>query len=152
MKPITGILLLVLFTHAHNLCAQKNKSIQPIDTTYCTAYDTSIQIAPEKAAQFQQGDLAKFSLYVGLHVRYPSAAIQNKLRGKSYIQFVVDWNGKVKNVHLLKSSGHKMLDAEAVRVVKQSPVWTPAKNKDVCVPQQFVIPVQFLSLGVINRN
>ena len=72
------------------------------------------------------------------------------MHGKSYIRFVVDWDGQVKDVSVFKSSGFKPLDNEAVRVVKLSPRWTAAKNNDICVPQQFVLPVEFKNLGVIN--
>jgi TonB family protein len=152
MKPITGILFLLLITLAHTLCAQKIKSIDYPDTTYCKSHDSAVQIVVEKNAQFQQGDLAAFYNHIALNIRYPSEAIKSKIQGKSYIQFVVDWNGQVKDVTVLKSSGYRMLDNEAVRVVKKSPLWIPAKNKDVCVPQQFTIPVEFHSLGIINKQ
>ena len=70
---------------------------------------------------------------------------------KSHIKFVVDWDGQVKDVTVYKSSGYKVLDVEAVRVIKRSPLWTSAKNNNVCVPQQFVLPVTFINLGVITR-
>lgn len=146
------IIFLFFFSIGIKLSGQDKAPSDNIETSDCLAHDTIVQVFVEKSAQFQDGDLLKFRSYVMSNIRYPIEAISNGYAGKTYIQFVVDWDGQVKDVTVFKSSGYKSLDYEGVRVIKRSPLWTSAKNNNICVPQQFVLPVTFISLGVINRN
>lgn len=151
MKSTILIIFLTLGINCLKAVAQDIQNIENTDSTICLAHDTIVQYNVEKSARFQNGDLLKFRRYLAMNIRYPIVAVTNNYQGKSYISFVVNWDGIVKDVAVLKSSGHKILDNEAIRVVLSSPPWTSAKNKDVCVPQKFVLPVVFQSLGVINR-
>jgi len=152
MKSTLIITFLFFFSIGIKVSGQDKAPSDNIETTGCSAHDTIVQLFVEKSAQFQEGDLSKFRNYVMSNIQYPMEANANGYAGKSYIQFVVDWDGQVKDVTVYKTSGYKVLDVEAVRVIKRSPLWTSAKNNNVCVPQQFVLPVKFISLGVINRN
>lgn len=151
MKSTTLIILVISCVSTINTLAQSNEILTIIDSTACIASDTVVQINPEKSAKFQDGDLVTFRNYVAKNIRYPEEAFYNKkMQGKSYIRFIVDWNGEVKDVSIYKSSGFKPLDKEAVRVVQSSPKWTAARNNSICVPQQFILPVEFKNLGVLN--
>jgi protein TonB len=151
MKATSIVIFLFLFSIGINVLGQDKATSDNIETTGCLAHDTIVQVVVEKSAKFQEGDLSKFRNYVMLNIRYPLEANINSYSGKSHIKFVVDWDGQVKDVTVYKSSGYKVLDVEAVRVIKRSPLWTSAKTNNVCVPQQFVLPVTFVSLGVINK-
>ena len=151
MKSISIIIFLFFFSIGTKVSSQDKAPSDIIETSDCTAHDTIVQVVVEKSAKFQEGDLSKFRNYVMLNIRYPMEAQVNRYAGKSHIKFVVDWDGQVKDVTVFKSSGYKVLDVEAVRVIKRSPLWTSAKTNNVCVPQQFVLPVTFVSLGIINK-
>ena len=150
MRSTFIIILLLSFGIVIQGLAKDKKPNKKIGTTDCLAHDTIVQVVVETSAKFQDGDLAKFKSYVMSNLRYPLESITNGYSGKSLIRFVVGWDGHVKDVTTYKSSGYKTLDDEAVRVVKRSPLWTSAKNNNICVPQQFVLPVAFVSLGVVN--
>jgi len=151
MKSTSIIIFLFFFSIGIKVSGQDKAPSDNIGKTGCSAHDTIVQLFVEKSAQFQDGDLSKFRSYVMSNIQYPLEANANGYAGKSHIKFVVDWDGQVKDVTVYKSSGYKVLDVEAVRVIKRSPLWTSAKNNNVCVPQQFVLPVTFISLGVITR-
>jgi TonB family protein len=152
MKSTTIILFLFFLIAGIKASAQDNVSLDKAATNECFAHDTIVQVAVEKSAKFEEGDLIKFRTYVMKNIQYPIEAIRDGYAGKTSIQFVVDWDGQVKNVKVLKSTGYKILDDEAVRVIKKSPLWTSAKTNNVCVPQQFVLPLTFVSIRVINNN
>jgi len=146
----TLLIVLVLCIQSSFVKSQNKDIVSKIDSVNCTSHDTIVQINVEKSAKFQNGDLLMFKKYLAMNIRYPFNEMISKCQGKSYIRFVVDWDGQVKDVTVYKSSGNKNFDNEAVRVIKQSPIWTSAKNNNVCVPQQFILPVVFKNLGVIN--
>jgi len=151
MKAITVIISLIFLISGFKAIAQ-DKQISVVDTINCVAHDTTVFVGVEKDATFMGGDITKFRNYVSKLIRYPIEAMINKEQGKAYISFVVDWDGLVNRITILKSSGSKLLDAEAMRVIALSPRWTSAKNNNICVPQQLVLPISFKNLGVINKN
>ena len=67
--------------------------------------------------------------FIAKNVKYPQAAIDATLQGKTIVGFVVRKDGTVSDVHIKKSSGHAVLDKEAMRVVKTMPAWKPGKQK-----------------------
>ena len=139
------------FAFITRISAQDSAISSDTITNKCIANDTIVQLLVEKDAQFQGGDLLKFRKYIMTRLRYPIHSLQRNQQGKVFIKFIVNWDGKIKDVVVFKSSGYTELDDEAVRVVCQSPDWTSAKNKNICVPQQLILPVEFKSLGIINR-
>jgi protein TonB len=77
---------------------------------------------------------------------YPKSSIAHQDTGRVIIEFTVQTSGMVENAHVLRSSGHDSLDAEALRVVKiweKFRYWTPGKQKGKEVPVFFTIPVTF---------
>ena len=84
-----------------------------------------------------------FRTYVGRNTVYPAEAQMERIQGRVYVEFTIDVDGSVTNVTLLRGV-HPLLDAEALRVIKSSPKWTPGKDKNgnaVKVKIQF--PVSF---------
>ena len=64
-------------------------------------------------------------------------------QGKAFVQFVVKADGAVNDVVIMKSSGDKSLDAEALRVVKSMPKWNPGKQGGKAVNVRYTLPVNF---------
>lgn len=135
-----------------NVSAKLSLASNNYDSLACSSHDTIVKINVEHNAIFQGGNIEKFRDYVGKSIRYPKEAIENRISGKVIIKFVIDWDGVIKNVELLKSSGCNALDNESLRVVKKSPKWISAKDNGICVPQQFVLPLEFVSLGMMRAN
>ena len=74
---------------------------------------------------------------------YPEPSRLAASEGTADISFVVDKNGELTNVEVLKSSGDVLLDAEALRVVRTSPKWTPGMMKGKPVKVTYVLPAIF---------
>ena len=97
-----------------------------------------IEIKP----QFNRGDANDFSAWVNSQLEYPEEARQNGVMGRVVVEFTIDIDGSVTNVSL-KRKAHPLLDAEALRVIKQSPKWTPGMDKGQKVPVTYTVPVVF---------
>ena len=96
----------------------------------------------ETKPKFQGGDQNTFNKWVIKQIRYPETAVKAGIQGKVIVQFSVDTDGQVKDVQVLKKV-HPDIDAEAVRVIKSSPAWTPGKQKNKPVKIVFLYPVNF---------
>jgi len=91
----------------------------------------------------------KFMNYMYSKVRYPVEALENNIQGHIWIEFVIDINGSVTDAKVIRNV-HKLLDAEALRVVKSSPKWTPGYVQDEPVKTKYTFPFTFRNLGVIK--
>ena len=108
-----------------------------------TQLPVSIPLAlVEEKPEFCGGDVLKFRQWAHGQVVYPEYAIKNGVQGRVMLRFVIDKDGKVKNVQVLKGV-HELLDAEAVRVVLSSPDWKPGRQKGEAVDVQLTLPIDF---------
>ncbi len=87
-------------------------------------------------------DLTEFWKYVQQHVVYPEKAWELGLEGKILVNFVVDEKGDIINIELLRKID-PLLDNEVIRVLEESPLWTPGKQRNRPVKVRFTIPVIF---------
>jgi protein TonB len=94
----------------------------------------------EKAA-FPGGD-RELLKYISEHIIYPQTEIECPIEGTVYIKFVVTKTGEIGGV-IVKRSVDKMMDDDAVKVVKSLPKWEPAKIKGEPVNSWFIVPVKF---------
>lgn len=94
--------------------------------------------AVEQQAQFK-GNVNK---WLSSHINYPQAAQDNNVQGKVVVRFIVEKDGSVSGVSILKSVDRD-LDREAIRVVKSMPKWQPGKNNGVPVRSYFTLPINF---------
>ena len=116
-------------------------------------------VQSKKAVPFQQvdqkpgfngGDANEFSKWIGQNLKYPEKCRQSKVEGRVTLQFTVTETGKVTDVKVLRSVNED-LDKEAVRVVSQSPDWTPGRDKNgEAVSVTYVFPVIFKYPGSGN--
>lgn len=79
----------------------------------------SVEIMPE----FTGGEKARIK-YLRDNVRYPSEALRSGVQGRVYISFIVEADGSVSNVNLLRGIGFGC-DEEALRVLSAMPRWKP---------------------------
>ena len=102
-----------------------------------------IRVSVQFPAQFQGGDLENFRQWVFSQIKYPTYAADNGIQGTVILQFVVNKQGKIDNVKVLRSMDAS-LDQEAVRVIKLSPTWTPAQENNKNYSQIFTLPINFV--------
>ena len=96
----------------------------------------------EKMPEFPGGISALFE-YLGKNLKYPAMAKDAKIQGKVYVTFVVDKDGSVANVRVLRGIGGGC-DEEAIRVVKSMPKWEPGKQRAKSVRVQYNLPINFI--------
>ena len=96
----------------------------------------------EEKPKFQGGDANDFSKWVNQRLVYPEVAKENGVQGRVMLQFTVGTDGSVSGVKVLRGVDPS-LDKEAVRVVSQSPTWTPGKQRDRKVKVTYTFPVIF---------
>ena len=88
------------------------------------------------------GGLEAMSSYIAKSVVYPEKAKADGVQGKVYVQFVVEPDGSVGDVTVLRGVGGEC-DDEALRVVKSMPKWQPATFKGNPVRSKYVIPIYY---------
>lgn len=99
-------------------------------------------IVVEQMPTFEGGDLQKFRSWVMSKLVYPTIAAENGIQGKVILSFVIERDGTLTNIEIL-SSPDRSLSEEATRVLKQSPKWTPGKQRNSAVRVKFNLPVDF---------
>jgi protein TonB len=92
---------------------------------------------------FKGGGLDEFRLWVGKRTNYPQAAIDNNIRGTVFLTFIVERDGSVSNVSIIKGV-HPLLDAEAIKAISESPKWSPGLQRGQPVRVRFQIPLSFM--------
>lgn len=80
--------------------------------------------------------------YLSENTKYPVVAQENGVQGRVTVQFVVEKDGSISDVHVLRGVDPS-LDKEAVRVVKSMPRWTPGKQNGSAVRVKYQVPVTF---------
>ena len=102
--------------------------------------DEIYQIVEEMPA-FPGGE-DKLIEFVSKNVEYPQEAKEKGVQGRVFVGFVVEKDGSVGNVTLLRGIGHGC-DEEAVRVVKMLPKWRPGRHNGEIVRVSYQIPIFF---------
>ncbi len=81
--------------------------------------------------------------YLAKNMKYPKLAVETGIQGTVFITFVVEKDGSITGVRVLKGIGGGC-DEEAIRVVNQMPKWVPGKQRGIPVRVQFNLPVKFI--------
>ena len=95
----------------------------------------------EENAQFPGGDEACMK-WLQEHIKYPSICQEQGVQGRVYVGFVVNRDGSIVDVKIVKSPDPN-LAKEAERVVKMMPKWKPARQNNKPVRSRFNLPVNF---------
>lgn len=77
--------------------------------------------------------------FIAKNYKFPEMARQMGLQGKVYVNFVIEKNGKISNIEVVRGVD-PLLDDEAVRVVKKLPKLQPAKQRGRPVRSRFTLP------------
>jgi len=95
----------------------------------------------EQQPQFPGGTKA-FAEFMQKNLRYPAEASRANVSGKVFVSFIVDADGSITNIEVLKGIGFGC-DEEAVRVMNKMPRWQPGKQSGRPVKVKFNLPVTF---------
>jgi len=117
----------------------------PVDDVVQAPVEAEIFTVVEEAPSFPGGD-EKLYEFLGENMVYPQMARESGIQGIVYVTFVVEPNGAITNVRVLRDIGGGCGN-EATRVVKAMPSWTPGKQRGKAVRVQFNLPVKFTLQG-----
>ena len=91
---------------------------------------------------FYPGGNAAFYSYISKKMKYPSQARRMGIEGRVFVQFVVDTDGSISEVKVMRGIGAGC-DEEAIRVIQNSPKWNPGKQRGKAVKQRMFLPITF---------
>ncbi len=112
-----------------------------MDTIEKVAEDVEIFGMVEEMPSFPGGEV-KLVEYIAKNLNYPQEAIEKGIEGRVFVGFIIDVDGSVTDVKLLRGIGGGC-DEEAIRVIKSLPKWRPAKQNGVFSRVSYQIPVNF---------
>lgn len=112
-----------------------------MDTIEKVAEDIEIFGMVEEMPSFPGGEV-KLVEYIAKNLNYPQEAIEKGIEGRVFVGFIIDVDGSVTDVKLLRGIGGGC-DEEAIRVIKSLPKWRPAKQNGVFSRVSYQIPVNF---------
>lgn len=95
----------------------------------------------EQKPMFPGGDSEMYK-WLSSQIQYPAAASEEGIQGRVVVQFIVEENGSISHVNVVRGK-HPALDAEALRVVKKMPRWNPGRNNGQPVRVVYNLPVTF---------
>lgn len=88
------------------------------------------------------GGIPQMMKFIVSNIKYPKDAIKKGMQGAVVVQFVVEPDGSVSNVHVVRRV-FPSLDTEAVRMVKAMPKWSPGMQNGKPVRVRFNVPIRF---------
>lgn len=90
-----------------------------------------------------EGGMAAWGKFIQRNLRYPEMAIEKETQGKVFVSFVVERDGSITDVSILKGIGNGC-DEEAMRVIKKSPRWKPGLQHNTAVRVRYTMPLSFM--------
>ena len=104
--------------------------------------DESVFEVVEQMPEFPDGGMAGLMEYFKKNLRYPEEAKKAGTQGRVVVQFLINKNGAISDASVLRSVD-RLLDAEAVRLVRSMPKWKPGMQKGKAVTVKYTVPVLF---------
>lgn len=114
----------------------------PVEAPVEEEEEEVVFVVVESMPEFPGGQQALFK-YLSENVKYPVIAQENGIQGRVICQFVVNKDGSIVDVEVVRSGGDASLDKEAVRVIKSMPKWKPGKQRGKAVRVKYTVPVNF---------
>ena len=118
-----------------------------VETASVAVKDTLMPDEPvfevvEQMPEFPDGGMAGLMEYFKKNLRYPEEAKKAGMQGRVVVQFLINKNGAISDASVLRSVD-RLLDAEAVRLVRSMPRWKPGMQKGKAVTVKYTVPVLF---------
>lgn len=122
---------------------------ETIDRLFLEVYGLPVEIwsetivdRPDIEAQFP-GGISEMQKFIQNEVVYPKSARKKKLTGKVYLSFIIELDGTLTNIKVIKGAT-PTLDNEAKRIVGNMPKWTPAVYNQQVVRSRCYLPITFV--------
>ena len=123
----------------HNLLACFNRTFG--EETFVRLLNNSVYTTVEKQPEFT-GGLNAFLQFIKKNLHYPSEFRKTGGEGTVYVEFLVNKDGSISDVHTLRGV-HPEVDAEAERVIRLMPPWIPGSHNGKAVKVRFIMPIKF---------
>lgn len=133
--------------------------------TYWEAIQTNLRsrmelkkiLSPEKHREFIMAKIPEMKLpiflngspqaWIAKNIKYPTDAMRNNIQGKVYVEFIVEKDGSINRIKILRSSGNTSLDLAAYKVIESMPAWQPGTIDGKPVGMSYTLPVNFQLSG-----
>ena len=129
---------LIAVEQAKQAAEEKVKTKPQTDTT---KKKNSWDCIPETMPYFPGGNVLMLK-YLADNIKYPASAVKAKKQGRVIVGFIVQKDGSITHAKIVRSIDPE-LDAEALRVVKGMPKWTPGTQFGKPVNVKYALPVKF---------
>lgn len=134
-------------TESVEIQVEDNKDIEvviapPVEAPVVEEVEEEIFVVVESMPEFPGGQ-QEMMKFLAENIKYPVIAQENNVQGRVICQFVVEKDGKVTDIQVVRSSGDASLDKEAKRVIESMPKWKPGKQRGKAVRVKYTIPVNF---------
>ena len=113
----------------------------PVEVQEEEVVEVEVFTIVEEMPSYPGGDQKMYE-YLGKNIKYPQIARESSIQGRVFVNFVVEPDGSVSNVKVLRGIGGGC-DEEAVRVVKSMPKWKAGKQRGKAVRVSYTLPVVF---------
>jgi periplasmic protein TonB len=113
----------------------------PTEDQQIVGEEGQVFLMAEQMPEFPGGEREMLN-YLNSNIKYPQMARESGIQGTVFVKFVVEKNGSVSNVEILRGIGGGC-DEEALRVIKNMPKWNPGKQNGLAVRVYFNIPMKF---------
>ncbi|MDR0546339.1 MAG: energy transducer TonB [Dysgonamonadaceae bacterium] len=123
----------------HTIVGNATTGVHPIDAPPATDPATTDPAPYVDTMPVFDGNLNQ---WLSSNIRYPIDAIELGQEGKVVLRFVVETDGSIGNIQILRSL-YPSLDREAVRVVKKMPKWKPGMQNGQTVRVYYTLPIHF---------
>ena len=149
-NKIKTVLVASLFACSGAACAQDYEEVAEVD------YQDVIYVDEENIFEEEEifdtveeqpsfvGGQAALLKYLRSNIVYPRISLENGSQGRTFLKFVVNADGSIQDIEVLRSSGDIYLDKEAIRVVEAMPKWNPGRQLGKAVRTRYVLPVAFI--------
>lgn len=97
----------------------------------------------DKMPAFPGGEEALMN-YLHTHIHYPKVAREDGISGTIVVQFIVDKDGSLSDIHTRGKQKGGGLEEESIDIVKNMPKWIPGSEKGVKVNVQYALPVRYV--------
>ncbi|MNK16404.1 Gram-negative bacterial tonB protein [compost metagenome] len=128
MKKITFVILILLFSF---IVKAQEEQIDNTTSTETSAQE--IRIEPEFP-----GGLKAFYEYLGVEIK--KNGLNKKRKGKILIQFIVERDGSINEVTVLKGIEENM-DKKVCEIIARSPKWSPGTIDGVAIRASYNMPI-----------
>jgi len=103
--------------------------------------DEPVFTVVEQSPEFP-GGMDALVQYLSTNIQYPEEAKANEITGRVFVSFVVEKNGSISSVKVIKCPQQILCD-EAVRVIEAMPKWKPGRQAGKNVRTSYILPINF---------